>query len=92
MRSQLPKPSDAVLTHSLTHCLTYSLLFTQVMCHCLCVSPLGRNLSACGGHEVCEDMVKQDILTPLTSLLREVRLDPRCKPKKVIISVLYCVM
>ncbi|XP_056463903.1 HEAT repeat-containing protein 3 [Gadus chalcogrammus] len=30
-----------------------------------------RNLSACGGHEVCEDMVKQDILTPLTSLLRE---------------------
>ncbi|KAJ3593620.1 hypothetical protein NHX12_005954 [Muraenolepis orangiensis] len=30
-----------------------------------------RNLSACGGPEVCEDMVKKDILTPLTSLLRE---------------------
>ncbi|CAL8349941.1 unnamed protein product [Merluccius merluccius] len=30
-----------------------------------------RNLSACGGHEVCEDMVKKDIMTPLTSLLRE---------------------
>lgn len=30
-----------------------------------------RNLSACGGHEVCEDMVKQDIMTPLTALLRE---------------------
>uniref|UniRef100_A0A8C8FBG1 SYO1-like TPR repeats domain-containing protein n=1 Tax=Oncorhynchus tshawytscha TaxID=74940 RepID=A0A8C8FBG1_ONCTS len=30
-----------------------------------------RNLSACGGHEVCEDMVKQDVMTPLTALLRE---------------------
>ncbi|MBN3311043.1 HEAT3 protein, partial [Amia calva] len=30
-----------------------------------------RNLSACGGYDVCEDMVKQDILTPLTALLRE---------------------
>ncbi|XP_056134704.1 HEAT repeat-containing protein 3 [Lampris incognitus] len=30
-----------------------------------------RNLSACGGYEVCEDMVKQDIMTPLTTLLRE---------------------
>ncbi|XP_036399770.1 HEAT repeat-containing protein 3 [Megalops cyprinoides] len=30
-----------------------------------------RNLSACGGFEVCEDMVKQDILTPLTALLIE---------------------
>ncbi|XP_063045644.1 HEAT repeat-containing protein 3 [Engraulis encrasicolus] len=30
-----------------------------------------RNLSACGGPEVCEDMVRQDILTPLTKLLRE---------------------
>ncbi|KAJ8394910.1 hypothetical protein AAFF_G00040330 [Aldrovandia affinis] len=30
-----------------------------------------RNLSVCGGFEVCEDMVKQDILTPLTALLRE---------------------
>uniref|UniRef100_A0A8C8LPG9 SYO1-like TPR repeats domain-containing protein n=1 Tax=Oncorhynchus tshawytscha TaxID=74940 RepID=A0A8C8LPG9_ONCTS len=33
-----------------------------------------RNLSACGGHEVCEDMVKQDVMTPLTALLREVSL------------------
>uniref|UniRef100_A0A8C8F9C1 SYO1-like TPR repeats domain-containing protein n=1 Tax=Oncorhynchus tshawytscha TaxID=74940 RepID=A0A8C8F9C1_ONCTS len=32
-----------------------------------------RNLSACGGHEVCDDMVKQDVMTPLTALLREVR-------------------
>ncbi|XP_051983011.1 HEAT repeat-containing protein 3-like isoform X1 [Xyrauchen texanus] len=30
-----------------------------------------RNLSACGGHEVCEDMVRQDVLTPLSALLRE---------------------
>uniref|UniRef100_A0A8C5DHM1 SYO1-like TPR repeats domain-containing protein n=1 Tax=Gouania willdenowi TaxID=441366 RepID=A0A8C5DHM1_GOUWI len=30
-----------------------------------------RNLSACGGHEVCEDMVKHDVMTPLTALLRE---------------------
>uniref|UniRef100_A0A8C9VCF4 HEAT repeat containing 3 n=1 Tax=Scleropages formosus TaxID=113540 RepID=A0A8C9VCF4_SCLFO len=32
-----------------------------------------RNLSACGGFEVCEDMVKQDVLTPLTALLQEVK-------------------
>ncbi|KAJ8281001.1 hypothetical protein GJAV_G00062160 [Gymnothorax javanicus] len=30
-----------------------------------------RNLSACGGADVCEDMVKKDVLTPLTALLRE---------------------
>uniref|UniRef100_A0A669E9U4 HEAT repeat containing 3 n=1 Tax=Oreochromis niloticus TaxID=8128 RepID=A0A669E9U4_ORENI len=36
-----------------------------------------RNLSACGGQEVCEDMVKHDVMTPLTALLREVRLH-RC--------------
>ncbi|KAK2913915.1 hypothetical protein Q8A67_002314 [Cirrhinus molitorella] len=30
-----------------------------------------RNLSACGGPEVCEDMVRQDVLTPLFALLRE---------------------
>uniref|UniRef100_A0A671M1C0 HEAT repeat-containing protein 3-like n=1 Tax=Sinocyclocheilus anshuiensis TaxID=1608454 RepID=A0A671M1C0_9TELE len=33
-----------------------------------------RNLSACGGPEVCEDMVRQDVLTPLSALLREVRM------------------
>uniref|UniRef100_A0A665VJ17 SYO1-like TPR repeats domain-containing protein n=1 Tax=Echeneis naucrates TaxID=173247 RepID=A0A665VJ17_ECHNA len=33
-----------------------------------------RNLSACGGQEVCENMVKHDVMTPLTALLREVRL------------------
>uniref|UniRef100_A0A672F9N0 SYO1-like TPR repeats domain-containing protein n=1 Tax=Salarias fasciatus TaxID=181472 RepID=A0A672F9N0_SALFA len=32
-----------------------------------------RNLSACGVQEVCEDMVKHDVMTPLTALLREVR-------------------
>lgn len=32
-----------------------------------------RNLSSCGGQEVCEDMVKHDVMTPLTTLLREVR-------------------
>uniref|UniRef100_A0A8C9ZET5 HEAT repeat containing 3 n=1 Tax=Sander lucioperca TaxID=283035 RepID=A0A8C9ZET5_SANLU len=36
-----------------------------------------RNLSACGGQEVCEDMVKHDVMTPLTALLREVRLRRR---------------
>ncbi|XP_058485168.1 HEAT repeat-containing protein 3 [Solea solea] len=30
-----------------------------------------RNLSTCGGQEVCEDMVKDDVMTPLTALLRE---------------------
>lgn len=30
-----------------------------------------RNLSACGGQEVCEDMVRHDAMTPLTALLRE---------------------
>uniref|UniRef100_A0A8C2BS22 HEAT repeat containing 3 n=1 Tax=Cyprinus carpio TaxID=7962 RepID=A0A8C2BS22_CYPCA len=30
-----------------------------------------RNLSACGGPEVCEDMVRQDALTPLSALLKE---------------------
>ncbi|RXN21095.1 HEAT repeat-containing 3 [Labeo rohita] len=30
-----------------------------------------KNLSACGGPEVCEDMVRQDALTPLSALLRE---------------------
>ncbi|KAK6477020.1 HEAT repeat-containing protein 3-like isoform X1 [Huso huso] len=30
-----------------------------------------RNLSACGGFEVCDDMVKQDIMTPLVALLKE---------------------
>ncbi|XP_034385360.1 HEAT repeat-containing protein 3 [Cyclopterus lumpus] len=30
-----------------------------------------RNLSACGGQEACEDMVKHDVMTPLTALLRE---------------------
>ncbi|CAK6436578.1 unnamed protein product [Pipistrellus nathusii] len=30
-----------------------------------------RNLSACGGFEVCDDMVAKDIMTPLVPLLRE---------------------
>lgn len=30
-----------------------------------------RNLSACGSQDVCDDMVKQDVMTPLTALLRE---------------------
>ncbi|XP_029464368.1 HEAT repeat-containing protein 3 isoform X2 [Rhinatrema bivittatum] len=30
-----------------------------------------RNLSACGGFEVCDNMVTQDIMTPLVALLRE---------------------
>lgn len=30
-----------------------------------------RNLSACGGPEVCENMVRQDVLTPVTALMRE---------------------
>ncbi|XP_004067491.1 HEAT repeat-containing protein 3 isoform X1 [Oryzias latipes] len=30
-----------------------------------------RNLSACGNQEVCEDMVKEDIMTPVTALLTE---------------------
>ncbi|XP_038609267.1 HEAT repeat-containing protein 3 [Tachyglossus aculeatus] len=30
-----------------------------------------RNLSACGGFEVCDDMVTKDIMTPLIALLKE---------------------
>uniref|UniRef100_H3ARL1 HEAT repeat containing 3 n=1 Tax=Latimeria chalumnae TaxID=7897 RepID=H3ARL1_LATCH len=30
-----------------------------------------RNLSTCGGLEVCDDMVKRDIMTPLVALLKE---------------------
>ncbi|XP_026531747.1 HEAT repeat-containing protein 3 [Notechis scutatus] len=30
-----------------------------------------RNLSACGGFEVCNDMVAKDIMTPLVALLKE---------------------
>ncbi|KAF6077672.1 HEAT repeat containing 3 [Phyllostomus discolor] len=30
-----------------------------------------RNLSACGGFEVCDDMVTKDVMTPLVALLRE---------------------
>ncbi|XP_075433130.1 HEAT repeat-containing protein 3 isoform X2 [Ascaphus truei] len=30
-----------------------------------------RNLSTCGGFEVCDDMVTSDIMTPLVALLRE---------------------
>ncbi|KAA0723430.1 HEAT repeat-containing protein 3 [Triplophysa tibetana] len=30
-----------------------------------------RNLSVCGGPEVCENMVRQDVLTPLIALMRE---------------------
>ncbi|XP_076855743.1 HEAT repeat-containing protein 3 [Brachyhypopomus gauderio] len=30
-----------------------------------------RNLSACGGPEVCETMVQQDVLTPISALLKE---------------------
>lgn len=33
---------------------------------------LFRNLSACGGFEVCDDMVTKDIMTPLVALLKEV--------------------
>ncbi|XP_053438132.1 HEAT repeat-containing protein 3 isoform X3 [Nycticebus coucang] len=30
-----------------------------------------RNLSACGGFEICDDMVTKDIMTPLVALLKE---------------------
>ncbi|XP_063169350.1 HEAT repeat-containing protein 3 [Candoia aspera] len=30
-----------------------------------------RNLSACGGFEICNDMVTKDIMTPLVALLKE---------------------
>uniref|UniRef100_A0A670K0N9 HEAT repeat containing 3 n=1 Tax=Podarcis muralis TaxID=64176 RepID=A0A670K0N9_PODMU len=32
-----------------------------------------RNLSACGGFDVCDDMVTKDIMTPLVALLKECR-------------------
>ncbi|KAG3257327.1 HEAT repeat-containing protein 3 isoform X1 [Ictidomys tridecemlineatus] len=30
-----------------------------------------RNLSACGGFEICDDMVTKDVMTPLVALLKE---------------------
>ncbi|XP_069757725.1 HEAT repeat-containing protein 3 isoform X2 [Narcine bancroftii] len=30
-----------------------------------------RNLSACGGYDVCDEMVNHDVLTPLAALLKE---------------------
>ncbi|XP_008150566.2 HEAT repeat-containing protein 3 isoform X1 [Eptesicus fuscus] len=43
-----------------------------------------RNLSACGGFEVCDDMVTKDIMTPLVPLLREcsARLDSNEVPPR----------
>ncbi|XP_053127293.1 HEAT repeat-containing protein 3 [Hemicordylus capensis] len=32
-----------------------------------------RNLSACGGFDVCDDMVTKDVMTPLVALLKECR-------------------
>ncbi|XP_073432269.1 HEAT repeat-containing protein 3 isoform X1 [Dendrobates tinctorius] len=41
-----------------------------------------RNLSTCGGFEVCDDMVTRDIMTPLVALLREcaIGLDANLEP------------
>ena len=33
-----------------------------------------RNLSACGSHEICDLLVEQDVMTPLTALLQKVGL------------------
>lgn len=52
---------------------------------CLCC----RNLSACGGPEVCEDMVRQDALTPLSALLREVRMLDQFSSKSFIGIVVF---
>ncbi|XP_075044949.1 HEAT repeat-containing protein 3 [Mixophyes fleayi] len=43
-----------------------------------------RNLSTCGGFEVCDDMVTRDIMTPLVALLRECStgLDANLEPVK----------
>lgn len=65
--------------HSYTQTQTASLsvypppILNWWVCVCNCFLP-DRNLSACGGQEVCEDMVKHDVMTPLTAVLREVRL------------------
>ncbi|XP_012883339.1 PREDICTED: HEAT repeat-containing protein 3 [Dipodomys ordii] len=37
-----------------------------------------RNLSACGGFEVCDDMVTKDIMTPLVALLKELPMITYC--------------
>ncbi|XP_077144340.1 HEAT repeat-containing protein 3 [Ranitomeya variabilis] len=41
-----------------------------------------RNLSTCGGFEVCDDMVTRDIMTPLVALLRQcaISLDANLEP------------
>ncbi|KAM9048392.1 HEAT repeat-containing protein 3 isoform 2-T2 [Megaptera novaeangliae] len=43
-----------------------------------------RNLSACGGFEVCDDMVTKDVMTPLVALLKEVcRFPSECSSRAV---------
>uniref|UniRef100_A0A8C5PWI9 HEAT repeat containing 3 n=1 Tax=Leptobrachium leishanense TaxID=445787 RepID=A0A8C5PWI9_9ANUR len=48
-----------------------------------------RNLSTCGGFDVCDDMVTRDIMTPLVALLREcttgldVNMEPTMKTKSL---------
>lgn len=59
------QPIQDPLTHTHTHTVNEP-----------ATSVANRNLSSCGGQEVCEDMVKHDIMTPLTALLREVRSSP----------------
>uniref|UniRef100_A0A8C6SJ60 HEAT repeat containing 3 n=1 Tax=Neogobius melanostomus TaxID=47308 RepID=A0A8C6SJ60_9GOBI len=51
-----------------------------------------RNLSACGGQEVCEEMVKEDVMTPLTALLREVRNCTKRHHTIIINIILICVI
>jgi hypothetical protein len=33
---------------------------------------LFRNLSACGSHEICNLLVEQDVMTPLSALIQKV--------------------
>ena len=37
----------------------------------ICVRVYARNLSAIGSDDVCDDLVKEDIMTPLSALLRD---------------------
>ncbi|KAJ9594173.1 hypothetical protein L9F63_014402 [Diploptera punctata] len=41
-----------------------------------------RNLSACGSHEICDLLVEQDVMTPLTALLQKYASDWRPSQKK----------
>ncbi|KAJ6665974.1 hypothetical protein lerEdw1_000878 [Lerista edwardsae] len=62
----------ALMQRDVVRCLGPMLLDQKLVVREMAAGAL-RNLSACGGFEVCDDMVTKDIMTPLVALLKECR-------------------